>query len=297
MMPTPSRPTSVPLALLAAGPSRLARARLAGGRLIGVGRLIGAGLLLATGHAMTGSAAHAETPALAGPLAGLVAAYPDHLDRVEGGALVWKDGTRMPVDDGRSDKPHEVMLATASIADMFRQPYAAGRLAGPPALNFDPGRARNAALFDKMYGDCAKGGVSRHLVDVTWLPKKWGKPIKLSRVNGAAERLAAVSRELDQLPATFDKFLFPPAGTYNCRPIAGTSRMSAHGHGIAIDISTAFTDYWRWAGGKAGGAFPYKNRIPEEIVAIFERHGFIWGGKWYHYDTMHFEYRPELLPR
>lgn len=28
----------------------------------------------------------------------------------------------------------------------------------------------------------------------------------------------------------------------------------------------------------------------------FERHGFIWGAKWYHYDSMHFEYRPELLP-
>ena len=26
-----------------------------------------------------------------------------------------------------------------------------------------------------------------------------------------------------------------------------------------------------------------------------EKHGFIWGGRWYHYDTMHFEYRPELL--
>jgi hypothetical protein len=30
-------------------------------------------------------------------------------------------------------------------------------------------------------------------------------------------------------------------------------------------------------------------------VAVFERHGFIWGGRWAHYDTMHFEYRPELL--
>jgi hypothetical protein len=35
--------------------------------------------------------------------------------------------------------------------------------------------------------------------------------------------------------------------------------------------------------------------MPREIVDIFERHGFIWGGRWYHYDTMHFEYRPELL--
>jgi hypothetical protein len=40
---------------------------------------------------------------------------------------------------------------------------------------------------------------------------------------------------------------------------------------------------------------PYRNAIPLEIVRIFEKHGFIWGGAWYHYDTMHFEYRPELL--
>ena len=36
-------------------------------------------------------------------------------------------------------------------------------------------------------------------------------------------------------------------------------------------------------------------QIPTEIIDIFERRGFIWGGKWSHYDTMHFEYRPELL--
>jgi D-alanyl-D-alanine carboxypeptidase len=27
----------------------------------------------------------------------------------------------------------------------------------------------------------------------------------------------------------------------------------------------------------------------------FERAGFIWGGKWYHFDTFHFEYRPEII--
>jgi hypothetical protein len=45
-----------------------------------------------------------------------------------------------------------------------------------------------------------------------------------------------------------------------------------------------------------GGKSPHRNRIPWEIVEIFEKYGFIWGGKWYHCDTMHFEYRPELLP-
>jgi D-alanyl-D-alanine carboxypeptidase len=35
--------------------------------------------------------------------------------------------------------------------------------------------------------------------------------------------------------------------------------------------------------------------VPAAIVHVFEHNGFIWGGRWYHYDTMHFEYRPELL--
>lgn len=39
----------------------------------------------------------------------------------------------------------------------------------------------------------------------------------------------------------------------------------------------------------------YANRIPRKLVEIFQRHGFIWGGAWYHYDTMHFEFRPEIL--
>ena len=35
--------------------------------------------------------------------------------------------------------------------------------------------------------------------------------------------------------------------------------------------------------------------VPLPVVEAFEAEGFIWGGKWYHYDTMHFEYRPELM--
>lgn len=68
-----------------------------------------------------------------------------------------------------------------------------------------------------------------------------------------------------------------------------------HAYGAAIDINDKFGDYWRRT--KAGAKYPqWRNQVPIEIVRIFERHGFIWGGYWYHYDTMHFEYRPELLP-
>jgi hypothetical protein len=237
------------------------------------------------------------TPALGQDISRLVSAYPSLLERVDGNLLVWKDGTRMAVDDGKGEKDHETRLATADIKDMLAQPYTVGRPARQPARNDDPGRARNAAFFDKMYGDCTKGGVAHHLVDVVWLPRKWGKPLKVTRINGVADKLKAVSAELDALPEAFDTFLKPPAGTINCRPIAGTSRVSAHGYGIAVDIAIGRAHYWRWDGGKPGDVKSYRNAIPFEIVEIFERHGFIWGGKWYHYDTMHFEYRPELLVR
>lgn len=229
----------------------------------------------------------------------LLAAYPDQLARVDGNDLVWKDGTRMPIDDGRGAKAHAAWLAAPDLEDMFAKTYVRPAPGTSPPRDHDPGRARASAFFDKMYGDCTRGEVARHLVDVVWLPRKWGKTLKVTRINGVAERLKAVSAVLDLLPAAFDAFLVPSEGTYVCRPIAGTNRVSAHGHGIAIDIATPRADYWQWTVGaaKAGSPISYRNRIPPEIVAAFEAQGFIWGGAWYHYDTMHFEYRPELLIR
>ena len=226
----------------------------------------------------------------------IVSAYPDFIERIDGNDLVWRDGTRMPLDDGKGIKPFAAWLADPDIEDMLRIPYPTGAGEAVPAPDTDPGRARNAHFFDKMYGDCRKAEVKRNLTTIVWLPGKARQRLEVTTVNGVAQRLEAVSRELDGLPASFDKFLAPAGGTYNCRTIAGTDRVSAHGYGIAIDIAVPSSDYWRWATGAAASKVSYRNRIPLEIVHIFERHGFIWGGRWYHYDTMHFEYRPELLP-
>ena len=226
----------------------------------------------------------------------LIAAYPTFIERRDGNALVWRDGKRMTIDDGLGTKTPAARLDAPDIKDMLATPYRAGATP-PPERDIDPGRVRNNAFFVAMYGDCGRDEVRANLVPVVWLAKKWGKKLEVTRINGVADRLAAVSAELDQLPARFDTYLFPPAGTYNCRPIAGTERQSPHGFGIAIDIATKHTDYWRWTKPAPDGRYPYRNGIPAEIVAIFEKHGFIWGGKWYHYDTMHFEYRPELLPK
>ena len=229
----------------------------------------GIAVLLLLGPASVGHAASMDD---------LVRAYPDELSGFDGQTLVWRDGTRMPVADGQP----------ASILDQLALPYPAGAPALPPAD--DPGRVRNQAFFDKMYGDCRAGEVAPKLVRVAWLPGSLGRAVSITSVNGVDRQLAAVSRDLDGLPPADRRYLFPIGGTYNCRAIAGTDRTSMHSWGAAIDLNTAYSDYWRWS--KDGG---YRNRIPPEIVDVFERHGFIWGGRWSHFDTMHFEYRPELL--
>lgn len=231
-----------------------------------------------------------------GRIARLIAAYPHALDRIDGGYLIWRDGTRMPLDDGKGEKTFAAWLDDPDIEDMLARDYPRGDSRARPTKNSDPGRARNAAFFSHLYGDCRKGEVEKNLVEVAWLPKRSRQRLKVTRIAGAADRLAAISRELDELPARFDPYLLPAAGTYNCRVIAGTDRVSPHGYGIAIDIAVKHSHYWRWSKPARDGGPVYRNDIPPEIVRVFERHGFIWGGKWYHYDTMHFEYRPELLP-
>lgn len=228
----------------------------------------------------------------------LIAAYPEHLSHVEAGKLVWRDGTRMGLDDNPRRLGSISWLERPSIADTVRVPYTLGRLTGPLQPGIDAGRARNEAFFTKMYGDCHSGTVDKNLVNVIWLPRKSGQRLRVTRINGVAAKLQQVSNALDKLPPRFNRFLIPAAGAYNCRRIAGSGRTSPHAYGIAIDIATRNADYWAWRKVSSSDEPPppYRNRIPPEIVEIFEQHGFIWGGKWHYFDTMHFEYRPELLP-
>jgi D-alanyl-D-alanine carboxypeptidase len=233
--------------------------------------------------------------AAAGPaLDALIAAYPDHLARYDDKDVIWKDGTRMPISNGRTGKTFDELLNSPDIKDQFAFPYPLGPDIKAPGLNEDPGRIRYEPFFLKMYGDCRKGEVAKRLKPVSWMPDRHGGSVKVTAVNGVNDRLAEVVKDLEKLPAETTKYLVPSAGTYNCRPIANTRRLSVHAFGAALDINTQFSDYWEWSKRK-DGSITWKNRIPGTIGEIFERHGFIWGAKWYHFDTMHFEYRPELI--
>ena len=237
----------------------------------------------------------AEPDDLRSHLVRLAEAYPDVVDGFDEHELILAGGKRLPLSDGRTDKTFEELLNDPDIGDMFAFAYPAGAPAAPPPVDFDPGRIRVEALFKALYGDCGKAQVAKRMRRIDWVPGHGGRPVSVTTAQGVDKALERVSRDLDRLPRAFGKYLTPSAGTYNCRAIAGTSRQSMHSYAAAIDVNTDFSDYWQWAQQKSGGPIEWRNRMPMEIVEVFERHGFVWGGRWHHYDTMHFEYRPDLL--
>ncbi|MCH2043940.1 MAG: M15 family metallopeptidase [Saprospiraceae bacterium] len=226
----------------------------------------------------------------------LIKAYPNFGLKATENELIWKDGTKMVYDDGK-EKDFRNLLNSPDLEDQLASmEYPMGETE-PPKRGEDPGRVRFEPFFFKMYGK-TKEEVRENLVQVTWMPKTYGNKLWVTKINGVNKKIEAISKELDELKH-LHKYLENPGGTFNWRKIAGTDRMSMHSFGMTIDINVSYSNYWRWAikGGDDEGKkiIVFKNRIPWEIVKIFEKHGFIWGGKWYHYDTMHFEYRPELI--
>lgn len=252
----------------------------------GASTCLGVAVLLLSASA---GAAFAAEPPLAARLQLLAGAYPEAIAEIGDGVLILRDGgAPLPIDDGRK-KTHAQKLADGDIEDSLSQIYPLGPCARPPARDFDPGRIRNEALMKRLYGGSAQG-VRRDLVAVDW----FGERLQVTSRHGVSRALQAVAADLASSPK-FRRYLVPSAGTFNWRNIAGARTLSVHSFGAAIDLNTGYADYWRWAGRAKGRAAPYRNRYPLEIVEIFERHGFVWGGRWYHFDTMHFEYRPELI--
>lgn len=225
--------------------------------------------------------------------AALLEAYPG-LFTISGNTLTWSDGGMMVWDDGKA-RPPEDLIKSPDIEDMFHYVYptaSAGDLV--PDVDFDPGRIRNEAFFKKLYGASA-AAVSKHVTSIKWLPKLGKYPVRVSLLFDIDARLAKISDALQDMPAGMSRYGLKPGGGFNWRAIAGTDQLSVHSFGAAFDINVGYSDYWLWSKPDAKGQIPFKNRIPLSIVTLFEKQGFIWGGRWYHYDTMHFEYRPELL--
>lgn len=209
----------------------------------------------------------------------------------KGQTVIRMAGKAFLFDDGKEKKP-EARIDEPDVEDMFFQIYPLVNPTEKVEKDHDPGRARVEDFFKLLYGG-TEAEVRKNLVPVNFC----GTKVQFSSRCGAADALAAVGKELDAL---FEKhpemkdFTRNLAGTFQWRFIAGTKRLSNHSFGTAIDLNVERSAYWRWS---KPATLPIFNRKtwPTELIEAFERHGFIWGGKWWHYDTMHFEFRPELI--
>jgi len=172
-------------------------------------------------------------------------------------------------------------LSADSVIDIFNPIYVIGR----DYYFSDAGRKRSYSLLSKTYGKNRKE-IESNLVYVNFL----GKKLKFNSKNNAANRLSLALKEIEGLVVRDKrllKFVENPE-TYCYRKIEGEDFLSSHSYGIGIDFVYKGMRYWRWDKNT-------DNNFPFEIVEIMEKYGFIWGGKWEHFDTMHFEYRPEFL--
>ena len=94
------------------------------------------------------------------------------------------------------------------------------------------------------------------------------------------------------------------ADSYAWRVISDSGNRSFHSMGLAIDVLPKGWGqknlYWAWRRDidpKNWMMLDLDRRWmpPQRVIEIFERHGFIWGGKWIIWENMHFEYRPEVI--
>ena len=214
--------------------------------------------------------------------------------KVKDGEVVFSEEDSLPIGEVRTIGPFE-RLKSATIAEQFLHPYPLDfDLQSRKTPWMDPGRLRNDAFFRALYPG-GKGKIRASLVKMRYSGLRVKSEFAATSLHCVHVQLRAALDEAAAIGGHIDKFFANPGGSFNWRRVSGTKRLSAHSFGIAIDVNTELGGYWKWSGAQEGKVFRVRNKIPRELVEAFERYGFIWGGKWHHYDGMHFEYRPELI--
>ncbi len=157
-------------------------------------------------------------------------------------------------------------------------------------------------LYKELYKITNKKSVKKQLAEI----KLAGHNIRVHK--DIAGKIKSIDLKIKKLSKTDSEILsflksIESVQGFNWRKIAGTNRMSNHSYGIAIDILPKKYHkkilYWFWEQEKNDKWMLLPQNIlwtpPDSVVNIFLEEGFVWGGHWDRYDTMHFEYRPELI--
>ena len=129
---------------------------------------------------------------------------------------------------------------------------------------------------------------SANLVRLTppWQMTYAGKPIKSIRVHrkcvdSLARVFASIAKAASFKQDVLDRWgVSEFGGTYNYRLIRGSTRLSMHAYGCAIDLDPT--------GNALGDKTPeFKDR--EAVRSAFAAEGWVWGGNWSRPDGMHWQ--------
>lgn len=246
----------------------------------------------------------------------LAASYPDRIAetafrdgewavRIDDTWFYWADGRMLPeAERFNSENYTGVRFYNYSLGPPVQRQIDAETAERLRNRDRQPTQApRHNGFLDALYGITTRVDAYTQIVPVTFL----GMSTQVHRMMTVP--LANVEREIRALmisDAEIRVFVaeLHQVSAFIWRDIAGTNRRSYHSYGVAIDlIPRSYRNrfgYWRWAmesGVEDWWEVPLEQRwqVPQPVIDSFERHGFIWGGKWLSFDPIHFEYRPEVI--
>lgn len=226
--------------------------------------------------------------------------------RVDDIWFYWANGRILPAKARHAWEDYAPMRLYRYDLGPYRVPSVAPGSEGMLAawIDRDPESIprRHNGFLGVLYGALSAGQAAAIMETVSFL----GHRVKVHPL--LVDPLARVQEEIDKVAAAnptvaaFIDTLIQVDGQH-WREIAGTRTLSYHSYGIAIDLIPGHYNgdfsYWRWAaesGVDRWWTLPLEHRwlLPEDMVEVFEAHGFIWGGKWLFFDAIHLEYRPEI---
>jgi hypothetical protein len=248
--------------------------------------------------------------------------------------VVTKIGVEIPCSDGQQLNSWQRML-DMDVNSVLKDSYPVGPVPLPIRTTENPGRYRNYDLLKSTYGETEsevrKNLVNVQILGQSILfNRKNGAAQALKKVSQELDQLIKTDAKVAEFVKPWMGG-WPWSRTklsefaYSWRTVAGTPLLSTHSFGIALDLTTGKEKdpvYWLWEEAsrryqKAKLQNPHVTwnqikenlkesdvevylpekiqTLPMKVVQAFEKHGFIWGAKWNRYDSMHFEYRPEMI--
>ena len=242
-------------------------------------------------------------------LTALVDSYKNHLSKVtlsnrvntgakisttKGEVFYFMNGKVLPEEDISNEDQYRSYFYPYKLGLNYQNFQREGKKDFPATLNY--------SFLNSLYGE-----PSIEIENELEIFRVLGRKIRFHHAQSASERLKAVFKEI-QLAASDNNEIkkwikgIRSISTYSNRTIQNRQRPSLHSYGIAVDIlprDRSKVIYWEWVEDFREDWWnvteEQKAKVPAQVIDIFEKNGFVWGGKWYFFDIMHFEYRPELI--